>query len=168
MAKTETGIFNDQDKLMDAVEKVRAGGYRLVDCYSPYPVHGLDKVMGLKHSFMGWVAFALAMFGVLNGFVMQWWMNTIAWPFISGGKPFNSWPASVPIIFELGVLFCGVGTVVVLFMYRKIGPGKKARLADPDIMRDKFGLEVVSDSRVDELKALLKDCGAEKVVTMEK
>ena len=167
MAKIETGIFDDQDKLMNAVERVREGGFKLVDCYTPYPVHGLDKVMGLKHSWMGWAAFILAMAGVGSGLGMQIWMNAVDWPYIIGGKPFNSWPAFIPITFELGILFCGVGSVITLFAYRGYFPGKSAKLAHPDLMRDKFGLAAVSDSRVTELKALLKDCGAEDIISTE-
>ena len=167
MAKIETGIFDDQDKLMTAVERVREGGFKLIDCYTPYPVHGLDKAMGLKHSWMGWAAFILAMTGAATGLAMQIGINAWLWPYMIGGKPFNSWPAFIPITFELGVLFCGVGTATVLFAYRRYFPGKAARLAHPDLMRDKFGLAAVSDSRVDELKALLTECGAQEIISTE-
>jgi hypothetical protein len=94
-------------------------------------------------------------------------MNTFDWPYVIGGKPFNSWPAFIPITFELGILFCGVGTVMVLFAYRRYFPGKNAKLAHPALMRDRFGLAAVSDSRVDELKVLLKECGAEDIISTD-
>ena len=168
MAKQiETAIFDDQGDLLVACRRSRENGYVLVDAYTPYPVHGIEEAMGLKHSFLGWVTFCLAMTGVAVALHMQIWTMAYDWPWIIGGKPFNSWPAFIPITFELGVLFSGVGTVVTMFAINKLYPGKEVKLPAPEVMDDHFALAVVAGDRSDKLQALLKDCGAKRIISSE-
>ena len=83
--------------LYHACERVRDEGFTRWDAHTPFPVHGLDKAMGLT--------------GAALGFVLQWWVHARAYPLVISGKPFFSWPAFIPITFELGVLFGALGAV---------------------------------------------------------
>ncbi len=102
------GLLAEYDSAADvyhACEKVRDAGYKRWDSYTPFPVHNLDKAMGLKPSVLPWIVFACGMTGAACGLLLQWWSSTVAYPIIIAGKPLFSWQAFVPVTFELGVLF---------------------------------------------------------------
>jgi len=107
--------FDNSHTLHGAVEQVRDAGYTKWDVHTPYPVHGLDEAMGLKPTKIGIISMTAAMIGVISAVVMIQWMNAIDYPIIIGGKPANAIPSMVPIMFELGVLLCGLSTVFGLF-----------------------------------------------------
>ena len=83
--------FADPAALMAAAEKVRDAGYTRFDCHSPFPIHGMDRAMGLKRSSLGWIVGFLALVGGLGGLGLQWWTSTIAYPLVISGKPFASY-----------------------------------------------------------------------------
>jgi hypothetical protein len=99
------GLFDDEDSLLAAARRVREAGWRRWDCHVPHPVHGLSDAMGLPPSRMGWIAIGAGAVGVASALLMQWWMSAVDYPVRIGGKPLASWPAFVPITFELFVLF---------------------------------------------------------------
>ncbi|MEL6216564.1 MAG: DUF3341 domain-containing protein, partial [Pseudomonadota bacterium] len=100
--------YEDVTSLKKAAERVRDAGYERWDCYSPFPVHGLDPAMGIRRTRLPYLIMAMGMTGTLTAMLMQWWMNAIDYPYIISGKPFWSLPANIPIMFELTVLFAGV------------------------------------------------------------
>lgn len=102
--------FETAEGLMDAAERVRDAGFVHWDCYTPYPVHGLDPKMGIKATGLPWIVLAGGLTGCMTGILMQWWMNAIDYPFLISGKPLWSLPANVPIIFELTILFSAFGS----------------------------------------------------------
>lgn len=71
----------------------------------------MDKAMGLGDSHLGWIVLAFAIIGAGGGFLLQWWVNVVAYPLVIAGKPFNSYPAWLPVTFELGILLSGFGAV---------------------------------------------------------
>jgi len=91
--------------LVRAAEQVREAGYRRWDAHTPFPIHGLDRAMGIRDTALGWIVFGGGLFGCVLGVWMQWWMNAKDYPFIISGKPLWSLPANIPIIFELTILF---------------------------------------------------------------
>jgi hypothetical protein len=95
-----------------AAEKVRDQGFRKWDVYSPFPIHGIDRAMGLGDSRLGWIAFFMAVTGAFGGFGLQYWITKFAYPILIGGKPMNSFPAYVPVTFEPGILFTGFGCIL--------------------------------------------------------
>ena len=97
--------------LYHACERVRDEGFTRWDAHSPFPVHGLDKAMGLRRSRLPWIVLVMGLTGAAIGFTLQWWVHTKAYPLVISGKPFFSWPAFIPITFELGVLFGALGAV---------------------------------------------------------
>ncbi len=104
--------FDSPAALFRAAERVRDAGFTQWDAHSPFPVHGLESAMGLKRSQVPIVVLALGLGGAAAGMALQWWVATRAYPLVVSGKPFFSWPAFVPIMFECGVLGGATGAVL--------------------------------------------------------
>lgn len=107
--------FADPAALLKAAEKVREAGYKKWDCYSPFPVHGLDRAMGEGQSPLGWIVGACAFIGASSAIAMQGWMNAIDYPLVISGKAFFSFQAFVPVTFELAILLSAFGAVFGMF-----------------------------------------------------
>ena len=97
--------------LYHACERVRDAGFTRWDAHSPFPVHGLSKAMGLRRSTLPWIVLVMALTGGALGFLLQWWVHTQAYPLVISGKPFFTWPAFIPVTFEVSVLFGALGAV---------------------------------------------------------
>jgi hypothetical protein len=152
------GIFASEEDILGATEKAREHGYRIVDVYTPYAVHGLDRAMGLGPSRLSFACFLFGSGGLGTALALQLWTSAVDWPLNVGGKPWNSIPAFVPIMFELTVLFAGLGTVAALLFRARLFPGKTAVLAHPQVTDDRFVLVLHEDSAAfdaDEVRALL-------------
>ncbi len=106
--------FSDPTALTDACMEVRREGFQRWDAHTPFPVHGLDRAMGLKRSMVSAFVLVLGLSGAAAGMLMQWWVSSVAYPLVISGKPFFSWPAFIPITFECGVLGGAVGAIVGL------------------------------------------------------
>ena len=100
--------FADPGALLDAAAQVREAGYRHFDVHSPFPIHGMDKAMGLGNSLVGFFTLGGGITGFALGYWLQWWTGAVAYPLNISGKPFFAIESSIPIIFELTVLFCGL------------------------------------------------------------
>jgi mono/diheme cytochrome c family protein len=96
--------FDTPGALIAAARKVKNAGYTDFDCYSPFPVHGIDDAMGIKMTRLPWVIFCGGLAGLLGGAFLQWWMNAYNWPWNIGGKPDWSIPANVPVAYETTIL----------------------------------------------------------------
>ncbi|WP_022835335.1 DUF3341 domain-containing protein [Salisaeta longa] len=103
--------FKDPAALMHAAEAVREKGYAHFDAHSPFPIHGMDKAMGLGNSLVGYFAFGGGLTGCAVGYVLQWWTYAVDYPISVSGKPFFAVEPSVPIMFELTILFAAFGAV---------------------------------------------------------
>ncbi len=132
--------FGREADILGATAAARAHGLEVVDVYTPYAVHGLDKAMGLKQSKLTWACFAFALFGGLVALTFQYWTSAIDWRLNVGGKPFNSLPAFAPVFFELMVLFGGLGVVFTFFVVARLYPGKRGRAIVPGVTNDRFAL----------------------------
>ena len=112
--------FESPKDLYHACEKVRDAGYTRWDAHSPFPVHGLDKAMGLGRSRLPYVTLIFGLTGAISGFALQLWANGIAYPLIVSGKPVLNWQPYMPVTFELGVLFAAISTVVGMFAFNQL------------------------------------------------
>ena len=101
--------FKSAAALFKAAEKIRDEGYKRWDVYSPFPIHGMDKAMGLGNSWVSTIVLAAGCTGLVVAFTLQAWTSAVHYPLIVQGKPYLSLPAFVPIMFELTVLFSAFG-----------------------------------------------------------
>lgn len=120
--KFAVGCFDEEGALFDAVKRVRKSGYKLHDVYTPFPIHGLDKVMGLRDTSIHTAGFIYAVFGTTVALSFMTWVFTYDWPVNIGGKPLFALPAWVPIIFEFTVLCSCVGMVLTFCYLCQLAP----------------------------------------------
>ena len=109
--------FESPGDLVHAARKVYEQGYRRINGYSPYPIEELSEAIGFTHTSLPLIVFIGGVLGGLAGFGMQYWMEVIDYPLNVGGRPFNSWPAFIPITFEcviLGAAFSAVLGMLIL------------------------------------------------------
>jgi hypothetical protein len=154
--------FDSPDALIGAAERVRDAGYQKWDVHSPYPVHGMDKAMGLGDSGLGWIVLICGLTGLAAAVTMIQWMNGYDYPLVIGGKPPDAIPSMVPIMFELTVLLSSFGAVFGMFALNEL-PKHHHPLFYSDrfeaFSNDKFFISIeVEDKRFDErqTKALLE------------
>lgn len=133
------GVYDDGDKLLSSVTKLRKKGVEIFDCYTPYPVHHLDTELGIKRSNLTVGAFLCGMMGFFSGLLLQFYMmtnhlNTFkSWPMMIGGKPqdYTMIPSMVPVTFELTILFTAFGIGILFFAKSRMIHGKIAEIVDP-------------------------------------
>ena len=133
------GVYDDGDKLLSSVSKLRKKGVEIFDCYTPYPVHHLDTELGIKRSNLTVGAFLCGMMGFFSGLLLQFYMmtnhlNTFkSWPMMIGGKPqdYTMIPSMVPVTFELTILFTAFGIGILFFAKSRMIHGKIAEIVDP-------------------------------------
>ena len=168
--KFVVGCFYDEQVLFPAVKAVRKEGYKIHDVYTPFPMHGLDAVMGLRDTSLHTAGFVYAITGTATALGFISWALTTDWPLNFGGKPHFSLPAWIPIIFELTVLFSAVG-MVLTFCYL-------CQLA-PFVKKDHFHLRATDDTFVmaiecndktneEEVRGFLAGLGAHDITTQIK
>jgi len=109
--------FETVDALLTACERVRDAGFRQWDAYAPFPVHGLNDAMGIRHTRLPLVVLGGGLTGAGLGLLMQWWMNAHDYRFIISGKPFFSLPAFIPITFELTILLGAMGAFIGMIAF---------------------------------------------------
>lgn len=164
MSKYITAYYNDEVDLLKGVKLIRSKGLEIADVLTPFPVHGLDSVMGMKRSRLSVVAFAGGAIGAISGFAFQTWVFTSAYPINFGGKPLFSVPSFIPVTFELTVLFAAFAMVIAFFVTNKIGPGAKTVIHDERITDDRFLVVVKMDeTKTDNALSILKEAGAEGI-----
>lgn len=160
------GLYDDEQDLLKAVKQANAKHLDIHDVFSPFPIHGLDPLLGLEESRLHIAGFIYGMLGTLTAFLGMTWIFTKDWPIIFGGKPYWAVPAFIPITFELTVLFACVGMVITFYIVCGMGPGVTNPTLDDRISDDKFCLAFdkaqVSES---DARALLSDTGASEINT---
>lgn len=110
------GIFDDPEAIIGAAKGARKQGWRKFDVFAPFPVHGLAEAMEIPRSKIPWVTFFAGLTGASVAFLFQSWTSAVDWPINIGGKPMISWPAFIPVTFELTILIAGLSTAAALFI----------------------------------------------------
>jgi hypothetical protein len=140
--------YDTSADVVHAAEKVRDAGYSLWDTHTPFPVHGMDRAMGLKDSRLGWIVIACALTGLTGAYTMMYWMNGVDYRLVIGGKPPDALPSMVPILFELTILLSAFGSVLGMFHLNKL-PRHNHPVFESDRFRrasdDKFFLSIEAE-----------------------
>jgi hypothetical protein len=154
--------FETPDAVLHAAEKVRDAGYDNWDVHTPYPVHGMDRAMGLGDSALGWIVLCAGLTGVSCAVLMMQWMNGYDYPLIIGGKPPDAFPSMVPIMFELTVLLSAFGALLGMFHLNRL-PRHHHPVFYSDrfdaCSNDKFFVSIEAEDKkfdLEETKALLE------------
>ena len=135
-------FFSDEPALRRAIDACRAQGLHVDDVWSPHPIHGLDELLGLRRSRLPVLCFAGAVAGLAAGLGLEYWASAVSWPLDVGGKPFDSFPAFVPVAFELLILLAGLCTVAGLLVRNHLWPGRRARARMAPTTDDRYALVV--------------------------
>ncbi len=163
------GLYDDEEQVLEAVKEANADHIEIWDVYSPFPIHGLDPLLGLQESRLHIAGFVYGAIGTLTAFLFMTWAFTRDWPIIFGGKPYWSVPAFIPITFELTVLFASIGMVVTFYTICGMAPGFTNPTLDDRITDDKFCIAFKTNGyttdQLDKLKNFLSNTGASEVNT---
>lgn len=160
------GVYEDEHVLLSAIKKVRDGGVKIHEVYSPFPVHGIEDALGYKRSNLSVVAFMFGLLGTSLALIMQIGMMSIDWPMIVGGKDYLPLPAFIPVTFELTVLLASFGMVGTFMVISNLKPWGKPKLFDLRITDDKHvvAVDLGKNSLTEEaITKLFSDSGASEV-----
>ncbi len=165
--------FENPTDLVAAARKVYSLGYRRINGYSPYPIEELSEAIGFTHTSLPLIVFIGGVVGGLAGFFMQYWIEVIDYPLNVGGKPYNSWPAFIPITFEMTVLFAAFSAVLGMLVLNKLPQPYHPVFNVPNFAmatRDRFFLAIEANDakfKHEEVVELLKSLNAIEVNDVE-
>jgi hypothetical protein len=165
--------FGTPGDLLRAAEKIRNAGYRKWECFTPFPIHGIDKLMGYRNSLVGWVALAGGAFMFLNIVFLIWFSNDFDYPLIVGGKPMFSWPMTFVPAYIMMIMGGAFGALLGM-----LGINQLPRLHHPllfkkrfeSVSRDKFVIVIgATDEKfcATETRHLLETLGGANVEIVE-
>lgn len=138
--------YDDDHTLLESAKKLVSQGVQITDVFSPCPIHGIDPVIGVKHTRLGIVSFLLGLFGMTLAFIGFKYFMIDDWPMNIGGKPnfslMENFPAFVPVTFEMTVLFAAHGMAIIYLLRNKTLPGMPADNPYPRTTDDRFVMEI--------------------------
>lgn len=161
--------FDNPESLLEAAQAAREAGYQRIDAYSPYPVEGLTEAMQLRSTRLPWVVLLGGIIGAGGGYFMQYYASVIDYPLNVGGRPLHSWPAFIPITFELAILVAAVFAVLGMLALNGLPQPYHPVFNVPEFelaSRSHFFLTIESsDPRFDleDTRQFLEDLGGESV-----
>ena len=165
-------FYDDDDVLLSAVKEIVSKKHHIDEVYTPFPVHGLDKALGLEGTRIAIMAFIYGGIGLLVSILMMNHMMIVDWPQNIGGKPSFSYvanmPAFVPIMFELTVFFAAHLMVITFYLRSRMWPFKKAENPDKRTTDDHFLMEIDPSDKLKDLEKILKKSGAVEIKIIEK
>ena len=161
-------MFDDDLKLIGAAKRLVADGIKITDVYSPFPLHGIDPIIGLKRTRMAVVSFMFGAFGLSLAILGMWYFSIYDWPMNIGGKPsfslIENLPAFIPIPFEFTVLLAAHGMAITYMIRNGTLPGMTAVNPDPRTTDDKFVIEINDEENpgasTESMGELFKELGA--------
>jgi hypothetical protein len=160
-------MYDDEEILMRGAKSLVSKGVKINEVYSPFPIHGIDPVIGVKQTRLAIVSFMFGLFGLCLAIIGIRYFMIIDWPMNIGGKPSFSFienvPAFIPVMFEFTVLCAAHGMAITYLIRNKTLPGMPATNPDPRTTDDKFVIELTSEANGtfsdDELRDMLKETG---------
>ena len=161
------GIFDCEEVLLASVKEIRANNIEIKEVYSPFPIHGLDKALGLKETRMAITAFIYGCIGLSLGALMIYNIMIIDWPQNIGGKPnftfYHNMPAFIPVMFECTVLFAAHLMSITYLIRNGLYPGGVSDSPDARTTDDKFLMEIEVEGNAADVKAMLTKTGASEI-----
>ena len=161
------GIFDDEAALLSSVKEIRSNNIEIEEVFSPFPIHGLDKALGLKETRMGITAFIYGCLGLSLGALMIYYIMIVDWPQNIGGKPnwtfYHNMPAFIPVLFECTVLFAAHLMSITYLIRCGLFPGGKSDSPDPRTTDDKFLMVINVDGDTSSVKEMLTKTGATEI-----
>ena len=161
------GIFDDEQVLLSSVREIRSNNIEIEEVFSPFPIHGLDKALGLKETRMAIMAFIYGCLGLSLGALMIYFIMIVDWPQNIGGKPnwtfYHNMPAFVPILFECTVLFAAHLMSITYLIRCGLYPGAESDSPDERTTDDKFLMEIVVEGDLAAVKEILTQTGATEI-----
>ena len=158
------GIFDDEEVLLSSIKKIRANNIEIEEVFSPFPIHGLDKALGLKETRMAIMAFIYGCLGLSLGALMIYYIMIVDWPQNIGGKPnwtfYHNMPAFIPILFECTVLFAAHLMSITYLIRCDLFPGSKSDSPDVRTTDDKFLMVINVNGDTSSIKEILTKTGA--------
>ena len=162
------GIYDDEVPLLEACKKLKSAGIKIKDVFTPFPIHGIDPIIGVPRTRLAICAFIYGLTGLGLATLMMWYMMVSDWPTDVGGKPnwayyFNI-PAFIPISFESTVFCAGHGMALTYLLRCMLVPGARAKNPDPRTTNDKFMIYLeLNDEQAPKAEALLREAGASEI-----
>ena len=159
-------MYDDDGVLKDGAKKLVSSGVKISDTFSPFPIHGIDPIIGIKNTRLGIMAFLYGLIGLTLATIGMRFFMIDDWPMNIGGKPSFTYLENilsfVPISFEFTVMCAAHGMAITYLLRNKTLPGMPAQNPDPRTTDDKFVIEIrTSENSMDEkeLDQLIKDTG---------
>ncbi len=131
-------VFKDDIDLLNALSEAKRRNYDILDVFTPFPVHGIEKILGIKRSNLAIAAFVFGCIGFMFGLTMTTYTMTYDWPMNIGGKPIWPFLSFVPILFECTILIASLGMVATFFSISKLGPGVNPVIYEKRATADRF------------------------------
>ncbi len=148
--------FDSPEQLISAAKKAREAGYKQLEAYTPFPIHGLSDAVGFKDEKVPWIVFMGGLVGASAGYFLQYYTSVIDYPMNVGGKPLNSLPMFFPVTYECTILFASFGAFLGMLALNKLPQPYHAAFNTPGFERasqDKFFLAVeANDNQFDEVE----------------
>ena len=161
------GIFDDDEVLLSSVKEIRSNNIEIEEVFSPFPIHGLDKALGLKETRMAVMAFIYGCLGLSLGALMIYYIMIVDWPQNIGGKPnwtfYHNMPAFIPVLFECTVLFAAHLMSITYLIRCGLFPGGKSDSPDARTTDDKFLMVINVDGNTAAVKEMLTKTGATEI-----
>ena len=166
--------FSDVTSLVAAAERTTKEGYKKVDAFTPFPVHELFHVLDAEDKRLPLVVLLAGVFGAFAGFGLCYWVSVIAYPLNIGGRPFNSWPAFIPVTFEVTILMAAFTCVIAMLVFNGLPmpyhPVFNVPRFAAHASQDGFFLAVEADDPKfdrEKTRAFLQDLGAKEINEIE-
>jgi hypothetical protein len=140
MSRMLVCVFEREEDVLGATAAARKQGLAVAEVFSPYPIHGLSRAIGVRPSRLPLVCLLLGLGSAAAMILFQLWTTAVSWPLNVGGKPWNSLPAFVPVTFEVMVFCAGVGTTLAFLWSTGLRPGRRSSLGDLGVTDDRFVL----------------------------
>ncbi len=160
ISKYISAFYEDEEDLLSGIKKLKENNVNVLDAFTPFPVHGLDKALGIRRSWLPRVGFIGGTVGALTGFFFQKWVFAEGYQMTIGGKPIFAIPSFIPVTFECTVLFAAFFMVFAFLFRSKLGLGAENKIYDLKITDDHFVVVAGYDNNSAQVKAQMEAAGA--------